>query len=294
MTMNRRSITIAGGVAVAAIGWYAFRPERLFVDQKVSETFPVAAVQASTGGAPKALATGRFHTVSHKSEGAATIHELPDGKRVLRLTQFKTSNGPELHVYLVAADDAKDNATVKNAGFIDVAPLKGNVGDQNYDLPADVDLGKYRAVTIWCRRFGVNFATAPLLAADSGEGTASVQSGTPSALLAGQFRSVSHKSEGTATVYQLPDGKKLLRFTGFKTSNGPEVHVYLVAAADARDNATVKSAGFIDVAPLKGNVGDQNYELPEDVDLAKYRAVTIWCRRFGVNFATAPLAPAAS
>jgi hypothetical protein len=292
MTMNRRSIIIAGGVAAAAIGWYAFRPERLFIDQKVSETFPLATVQASTGNSPKTLAAGRFHSVSHKSEGTATIHELPDGKRVLRLTNFKTSNGPEVHVYLVAADDAKDNATVKNAGFIDVAPLKGNVGDQNYDLPADVDLSKYRAVTIWCRRFGVNFATAPLM--QSAMETTSTTGGSPSALLAGQFRSVAHQSAGTVTVYQLPDGKKILRFTGFKTSNGPEVHVYLVAAADARDNATVKNAGFIDVAPLKGNVGDQNYELPENVALDKYRAVTIWCQRFGVNFATAPLAPAAS
>lgn len=290
--MNRRSIIIAGGVAAAAIGWYAFRPERLFIDQKVSETFPMAAVQASTGNSPKTLAAGRFHSVSHQSEGTATIHELPDGKRVLRLTDFKTSNGPEVHVYLVAADDAKDNATVKNAGFIDVAPLKGNVGDQNYDLPADVDLGKYRAVTIWCRRFGVNFATAPLM--QSAMEAAGAPGSSPSALLAGQFRSVAHQSAGTATVYQLPDGKKILRFSNFKTSNGPEVHVYMVAAADAKDNATVKNAGFIDVAPLKGNVGDQNYELPGNVDLDKYRAVTIWCRRFGVNFATAPLAPAAS
>jgi len=40
--------------------------------------------------------------------------------------------------------------------------LKGNKGDQNYVLPASADLGKYRAVTIWCARFGVNFGTAPL------------------------------------------------------------------------------------------------------------------------------------
>jgi hypothetical protein len=52
---------------------------------------------------------------------------------------------------------------VTKAGFIRIADLKGNMGDQNYDLPANVDLSKYRAVTIWCRRFGVNFATAPLM-----------------------------------------------------------------------------------------------------------------------------------
>jgi hypothetical protein len=81
---------------------------------------------------------------------------------VLRLTDFATSNGPDVRVYLVAAPDASDNETVTQAGFIELGKLKGNQGDQNYDVPADLDLTKYRAVTIWCRRFSVNFATAPL------------------------------------------------------------------------------------------------------------------------------------
>ena len=53
---------------------------------------------------------------------------------------------------------------MKKAGFVTLGALKGNQGDQNYELPADLDLAKYRAVTVWCRRFGVNFATAPLTA----------------------------------------------------------------------------------------------------------------------------------
>ena len=167
--MNRRPLFIAGGLAVAGIAWYSFRPERLFIDQKVNEAFPAAAAQPASGkeNTPRVLATGRFHSVAHQTSGMATIHQLPDGKRVLRLTQFETSNGPAVHVYLVAARDASDNGTVKRAGFIDVAPLKGNVGDQNYELPANADLGKYRAVTIWCQRFGVNFATASLAPAAS-------------------------------------------------------------------------------------------------------------------------------
>ena len=65
----------------------------------------------------------------------------------------------------MATKDASDSETVKQAGFVEVAALKGNIGDQNYELSSDLDLNKYRAVTIWCRRFGVNFATAPLTAA---------------------------------------------------------------------------------------------------------------------------------
>lgn len=162
--MRRRTLVIALGLIVLGIGWYLFRPERLFINKTVNEDFPaVAPTQTtSTATSPVVLATGRFHGVAHKSAGVATIHQLPEGKRVLRLTEFETSNGPDLYVYLVAADDAKDSATVTRAGFVSVGPLKGNRGDQNYDLPADVDLAKYRSVSIWYRRFSVNFATAPL------------------------------------------------------------------------------------------------------------------------------------
>ncbi len=69
------------------------------------------------------------------------------------------------HIYLVAANNAKDDETVKKSAFIDLGSIKGNIGDQNYELPAGVDLSKYRNVTVWCKRFGVNFATAPLASA---------------------------------------------------------------------------------------------------------------------------------
>jgi hypothetical protein len=85
------------------------------------------------------------------------------------------------------------------------------------------------------------------------------------------------------------DGSRLLRFTGFSTSNGPDVHVYMVAADDAKDSASVLRAGFIDLGTIKGNMGDQNYTLGPDVDLLKYRAVSVWCKRFSVNFGAAPL-----
>jgi hypothetical protein len=122
-----------------------------------------------------------------------------------------------------------------------------------------------------------------------GEAALDKPASMPAKVAAGSFHGVAHETKGIATVYQMPDGKQVLRFSGFQTSNGPDVQVYLVAAPDARDSETVTKAGFIRIADLKGNMGDQNYDLPDGVDLNKYRAVTIWCRRFGVNFATAPL-----
>jgi hypothetical protein len=154
---NRLAVVLLVLVVAGAGAWYAFRPERLFVNQKVNEQFPTASAASDK------LASGQFHNGAHETKGTATVFQLADGKKTLRLTDFATSNGPDVHVYLVAADDAKDNDTVTKVGFIDVGSLKGNIGDQNYDLPANADLSKYRAVTIWCKRFSVNFGTAPLM-----------------------------------------------------------------------------------------------------------------------------------
>ena len=94
---------------------------------------------------------------------------MGDGTRVLRLEDFRTSNGPDVHVYMVAADDAKDIATVQRAGFVDLGVIKGNIGDQNYRLPHDLDLAKYRAVSIWCKRFSANFGAAALRPAEAAQ-----------------------------------------------------------------------------------------------------------------------------
>jgi hypothetical protein len=158
--MKRRN-WIIGLVVVAVVGWYLFRPELLLVNTRVNESLSATTAESGTAAAA-ALLSGRFHSVAHETQGTATVHRLSDGTRVLRLTEFATSNGPDVRVYLVAARDAVDNETVKKAGFVELGKLKGNQGDQNYDVPADLDLNRYRAVTIWCRRFSVNFATAPL------------------------------------------------------------------------------------------------------------------------------------
>ncbi|HSB10136.1 MAG TPA: DM13 domain-containing protein [Blastocatellia bacterium] len=159
--MKLRTILVIAAFVVVAAGWYLFRPERLFVNARVNEGFP-AGKTASADASPVTLFEGKFHDVAHKGVGTAAIHQLSDGKRVLRFTDFETSNGPDVRVYLVAAQDATDNDTVTKSGFLELGALKGNIGDQNYDVPAETDLSKYKAVTIWCKRFGVNFATAPL------------------------------------------------------------------------------------------------------------------------------------
>jgi hypothetical protein len=154
------------GVPIAAVAlivaWYVFRPERLVVNRSVDEGLPAA----QAGPSARSLEVGQFYGILHPTAGTATIYQMGDGSRVLRLTSFSTSNGPDVHVYLVAADDAKDAETVQKAGFVDLGSIKGNIGDQNYTIGGDLDLAKYRAVSIWCKRFSVNFGAAPLRPAE--------------------------------------------------------------------------------------------------------------------------------
>ena len=166
---TRTSILVGSAVVVVGVAWSLFRPDALVISKTVSEPFPAeehgmsAPEQSAMAVAePMKLTSGRFHQNAHDTRGHATIYRLADGRRVLRLTEFATSNGPDVRVYLVAAGDVQDEAAAKQAGFVDLGALKGNRGDQNYDLPAGLDLSRYRAVSIWCRRFSVNFGAAPL------------------------------------------------------------------------------------------------------------------------------------
>jgi hypothetical protein len=156
--MKKWKIAIPIVLIALFVAWYIFRPERLYVNRPVDEAMP-----ATPAASPaQVLESGSFYSILHPTEGTATIYHMADGSHILRFTNFKTSNGPDVHVYMVAADDAKDNATVLHAGFIDLGVIKGNIGDQNYTLGPDVDLSKYRAVSVWCKRFSVNFGAAAL------------------------------------------------------------------------------------------------------------------------------------
>jgi Electron transfer DM13 len=170
----KRRIWIIPFAVLAGIGWYAFRPELLFLDKRVNEALPAEAAAEERPAAPAAsikagetdvaapVLSGQFHSVAHETKGTATVHQLADGRRFLRLTDFETSNGPDLRVYLVAVPNATDDETVEKADYVELGRLKGNQGDQNYDVPSNLDLTRYRAATIWCKRFSVNFGTAPL------------------------------------------------------------------------------------------------------------------------------------
>lgn len=149
-------------VTAAAIGIYLGYSS--LVDKEVDEEVAVGAPasQAPAGGGAEApaaaqnvqLSTGDFEAGAHPTEGTAAVVELAKGGRVLTLTDFETDPGPDLRVYLSTDSSASDSE--------DLGALKGNVGNQQYEVPESIDLEKYSTVVIWCRAFSVEFGSAEL------------------------------------------------------------------------------------------------------------------------------------
>lgn len=188
-----RALLAVGLIVLGAAGWWLGSP--LFIDDEVDEAFPLSAtaivpddmtrdevetemedaaespvvmedepmpaVETEPAG-PIPLLTGSFQDADdfHQGSGTATVYELEDGSRVLRFEDFEVTNGPDLHVLLVpdGAPSDRDDLT----GYVDLGSLKGNVGNQNYEIPTDVDISEFGSIVIYCEPFHVLFASASL------------------------------------------------------------------------------------------------------------------------------------
>ena len=161
---------VLGAYAVTAAVAGAYLGSSVVLDDVVDEQVATAPAAATGFTAPRTagkqeprnvrLGSGRFESVRHPATGVATAIRLAGGGRVLTLTDFEVDNGPDLRLYLVAGE-ARSEDEVRDP--IDLGALKGNRGDQQYELPADLDLGRYSTAVVWCRAFSVLFARAPLI-----------------------------------------------------------------------------------------------------------------------------------
>jgi hypothetical protein len=157
--MTMRKWILVALVFMGAAAWWAFRPEKLWINKKVNEAAPFASTLD-----PQPLYTGRLEGKAHPTSGRTTLYRSPDGKSYLRLTDFSTSNGPDVHVLLArSTDQGLEQEFVKgNLESVELGALKGNQGDQNYDVPLTTDVTKYGTVVIYCVRFHVIFGVARL------------------------------------------------------------------------------------------------------------------------------------
>lgn len=156
--LRRPPIIVAGAVALVAlvIALYLFQPWRVFTNREVNESLP-----AGTGSSATVAASGEFRSLAHDTTGRAQLVKLSGGGHVVQFTDLDTSDGPDLRVYL-SEKDSTAAETEFGAGYIELGRLKGNLGNQVYEIPAGTDLSRYRSVVIWCERFSTGFGVAPL------------------------------------------------------------------------------------------------------------------------------------
>ncbi len=172
-------VTVVVVAAGGAFGLYWFQPWKLFTSKQVNDAVPVVAaptasapapspgVSASTSPAPadRLLAAGTFVTHEHDTTGTVQLVARADGRRQLVLRDLSTSDGPDVWVWLSdrpVSPDKSTWSTFDDGRYVALARIKGTKGNQVYDIPAETDLTGLQSVSLWCRRFSVSFAAAPL------------------------------------------------------------------------------------------------------------------------------------
>jgi Electron transfer DM13 len=177
-------IGAAVAVTVVVVAGLVFQPWLLFIDVRVDDEIPATAATTTAAETPAAeptgeatpapppppaapvdLLTGAFVSHEHPTTGTARVLEHPDGRRQLAIVGLETTNGPDVHVWLSAGPvlEGFDGwFTAAGYEYVDLGPIKGNIGDQLYDIPAGVDLDTFRTVDLWCVQFAVSFGAAAL------------------------------------------------------------------------------------------------------------------------------------
>jgi Electron transfer DM13 len=151
----------ASALVLLGAAWYLISP--LFINVAVNESAPSSSTTAtsSTTSSDTTSKSGKFYNVAHDGEGTATLTKQSDGSYLLRFEDFKVLNGPDLYVY-TSSIAKPGESDVKESNSLSLGRLKGNVGAQNYVIPAGTPPEQLRSVVIWCKAFGVNFASASL------------------------------------------------------------------------------------------------------------------------------------
>jgi hypothetical protein len=182
---RHRGATIGGAAAVTVLVGVAlslFQPWKLWIDESVDQAAPEGAtvVVADAGGAPASTGAGSatgpaaaqaappaapapttFISLDHETSGGLVVLRGADDKVYVRFEDLRTDNGPDLKVYL-STNEADGPGGAFDDDFVDLGRLQGNIGSQNYEIPAGTDLSRFRSVVIWCDRFNSPFGAAPL------------------------------------------------------------------------------------------------------------------------------------
>ncbi|MEM6403616.1 MAG: DM13 domain-containing protein [Cyanobacteria bacterium P01_D01_bin.116] len=253
----------------------------VIVNSRVAEASSVFRRNRTTRVAAKTnsiLASGKFVKQEKATTGQARIVNI-NGKRYLEFDRaFSTGEGPDVKVILHRNSNVPLN--IKEENYITLAKIKSFNGSQRYAIPENVNLADYKSVGIWCEEFNATFGYAPLQST-----VASANSIKP--IASGKFVKQEKATTGQARIVNI-NGKNYLEFDrAFSTGEGPDVKVILHRNSNVPLN--IKEENYITLAPIKSFKGSQRYAIPENVNLADYKSVGIWCEEFNATFGFAPL-----
>jgi hypothetical protein len=259
--MRLRTLIIVGGliglVIIGAAAWYLISP--LFIDKTVDEAFP-------------------FEVPSQ--EGLA---QMTEAEKTKMKASFAEAIPSEAELSQMSEPQSQAVATkVMEAALA--------MPDHEMDEPMPVATTSTQVESTETRATDEQAtSTQPAEEQATETPTAEPEPAQPIVVLQGQFQDADsfHKGSGSATVYQLPDGGLTLRFEDFSATNGPDLHVLLASGPAPASSDDL--GDYLDLGSLKGNVGNQNYEIPPGTDLSQFKSVVIYCVPFHVVFATATL-----
>ncbi len=283
MDNKTKKIALISSVPALAIGWALFRPELLFVNNSVSEKLVV-----TNGEKIENISMGKFESFSHETTGKATIVMVGENA-ILRLSDFHTSNGPDVHVILNKNNDPK-SFTAETS--IDLGVIKGNVGDQNYKLPNNLKIKEFNSVTIWCKRFAVSFGGAKLnknsMVSKPNE-TSSNGSNLQSTfvqlsrfggstdvirVLSGKIVTSTKASNGTIELIET-GGKRFLKVSNFKSTE-KTADVYFVKKETLGKEFNFDSLTRVKVGQWVTGKKVQQFPVSKELDAWLYRSAIVW------------------
>ncbi len=305
-------VVIAVLIPVAAIGWWLGSP--LLMNTTVEEEFPFAFTASvpsdmTMAGVEQVMAGMAKVDQQINEEMSAAMAASPSGGGL----QGGKLSDPAANSMIDSMSESMTESMVDGMidAMIDAMPeaMVGEMAGAAIDaMPANVSGGMKDGMTQDMPKMIKEAASQAMTDAMNGVLSSAMKQAmaqsmpeimkdpgltpaSPTKLKSGDFSGVDrfHTGSGKATIYRLPDGSSLLRLEDFKVTNGPDLRVILSPVQNPDGAGEVTAPGHLELSKLKGNLGNQNYEIPSDVDITAFQSVVIFCKPFRVIFSVAPL-----
>ena len=276
-------------IPVLALAWWLGSP--LFINRTVDEPFPYSVNAVVPEGmtqnqVEQTMATMAMMDTETMAEAMPSL--TPDEM----MTAAMDSMTPETMAAVIASMTPEMRSDVAEA-VAEVAPgmTPETVAGMMESMTPETMTGMMESIAPEMAAVLAERMTPEMVARVTGMMPEMMAAMSPVAVRQGTFRDADsfHQGEGSATVYELPDGTHVLRFEDFRVTNGPDLRVLLATHPDPQGRNEVQGPGYVELGKLKGNIGNQNYPFPEGLSPDDYGSVVIYCKPFHVVFSVAPL-----